>query len=64
MSPKRLSEAAAAQKLGVGKGTLANWRWRKYGPPYLKVGRRIEYLDTDLEEWRAAQRHDPGEAAS
>jgi hypothetical protein len=64
MNPKHLGEAAAAKKLGVSKGTLANWRWRKYGPPFLKIGRRIEYLDSDIEEWRTAQRQDPSQFAA
>jgi hypothetical protein len=64
MNPKYLGEAAAAKKLGISRGTLANWRWRKYGPPFLKIGRRIEYLDTDLEAWRTAQRQDPTQPAA
>jgi hypothetical protein len=57
--PKRLSEAQAAKKLGQSPRTLANWRSRSFGPPYLKIGKRIEYLDTDIDAWRLAQRHDP-----
>jgi len=48
----------------VSKGTLRNWRWRKYGPAYLKVGRKIEYLQSDIDAWRLAQRNDPESAAS
>jgi Helix-turn-helix domain len=57
----RLSEEEASEKLGVTKGTLANWRWRHYGPPYRKIGRRIEYLNTDIDDWCDAQRRDPSE---
>jgi hypothetical protein len=59
--PNVLSEAEAAERLGVSKGTLANWRWRKYGPAFLKVGGRVEYVEEDVEEWRLAQRRDPSE---
>jgi predicted DNA-binding transcriptional regulator AlpA len=64
MNPKHLTEVQTAKKLGVSKGTLANWRWRKYGPPFLKIGRRIEYLDSDIDEWRKAQRQDPTQPAA
>jgi hypothetical protein len=64
MGSKRLSEAQAAEKLGVTKATLANWRWRKYGPPYLKIGRRIEYVDGDITAWEESQKTDPSEAVS
>ena len=56
-------EAQAAKKLGISPGTLRNWRWRKYGPSYEKVGKRIEYLESDIEDWRRAQRRDPSSAA-
>lgn len=65
MAPQTpLDETKAAKRLGVTKGTLANWRSRKYGPPYLKVGRRVEYFEADLDAWRAAQRRDPAELAA
>ncbi len=52
-----------AERLGITKGTLANWRWRHYGPPFLRIGGRIEYRQIDVDEWRDAQREDPAEAA-
>jgi hypothetical protein len=57
--PKRLTDVQAGKKLGVSPTTLANWRARKFGPPYLKIGRKVEYLADDIEAWRLAQRHDP-----
>ena len=63
MTPdKRLNEDRAAEQLGVTKGTLANWRFQKKGPPYLKVGRRVEYLQSDIDAWRTAQRRVPAES--
>ena len=53
---KYLTEKAAAKRLRVKPGTLANWRWRKYGPPYIKVGRKVEYHVDDIEAWKADQR--------
>jgi predicted DNA-binding transcriptional regulator AlpA len=54
-----MSEAETAQVLGVSKATLANWRWRTYGPEYLKIGRRVEYVRSDVQRWRLAQRRNP-----
>lgn len=62
--PEPIGETEAAKRLGVSKGTLANWRWRRYGPAYLKVGRRIEYQPSDIQAWRIAERRDPSEAAA
>lgn len=59
-----LDETEAAEELGVTKATLANWSWRRHGPAFLKIGRRVMYLANDVDDWRMAQRHDPSEAAS
>jgi len=53
---KYLSEKATAKRLGVKVGTLANWRWRGYGPAFFKVGRRVEYLQHDVDDWKRRQR--------
>lgn len=45
---KTLGEKEAAELLGVAAKTLQGWRWRKTGPAYLKIGRRIRYRITDL----------------
>lgn len=31
--------------------TLANWRARKIGPRYTKVGKAVLYLEDDLDSW-------------
>lgn len=59
INPGELTEMEAAELLSVTKATLANWRWRGYGPSYLKIGRRVVYLRTDLEEWSTGQRVEP-----
>jgi len=61
---KALSETEAAGLLGLTVKTLATWRSKGLGPPYRKIGRRVEYTDTDFDEWRQAQRCDPAEAAA
>ena len=50
-----VSPEDTAERLGNTPETLANWRWRGTGPPYVLVGRRIRYRLTDLAEWLDAQ---------
>ena len=33
------------------RGTLAQWRSRGIGPPYIRYGNRILYLGADLNAW-------------
>jgi predicted DNA-binding transcriptional regulator AlpA len=40
-----------AKAFGFSRGTLANWRSKKYGPKYYKVNRKILYRFTDVEKW-------------
>ena len=43
---------------------LAQWRHRMVGPPWVKIGRKVAYLGTDLNAWIAAQRTDPNSEAA
>jgi hypothetical protein len=38
---------------------LAQWRHKKMGPPYYKLGRKIIYRGADLNAWAEAQRVEP-----
>ena len=51
MVPKEIENA-----YGIPVGTLANWRYRKVGPKYYKISRKVFYLVRDFEEWF---RHNP-----
>lgn len=53
---KFLSAAEVSQRWGgaVSTGTLANWRTKKKGPPYQKLGSKVRYPVAQLEEWEAA----------
>ena len=46
-----LSASEVAAYLGVPIKTLYRWRYRREGPPALRVGRHIRYRRTDLEDW-------------
>jgi hypothetical protein len=48
-----------AGELGMAVITLAIWRMRQKGPPYVAVGRKILYSRTTVKEWIASQVHKP-----
>jgi len=48
-----LTSTQAAEYLGVQPQTLAQWRWRKTGPAFVKVGRLVRYEAESLEAWLA-----------
>jgi hypothetical protein len=43
---------------------LAQWRHRRVGPAFIRIGRRIGYHGTDLNAYLAAQRTDPSTEAA
>ena len=64
--PKRLNTEQAAEFIGVSAGTLPVWRCNgRYRLPYVKVGRKVFYLEDDLIEWlerRKVNRNEPESA--
>jgi len=50
-----LSERETSSDTGVPLKTLQYWRWAGHpdGPPFIKVGRRVYYRQSDLELWIA-----------
>ena len=54
--PAKLNRADAADYIGVQKSTLATWASTGGGPPFIKVGRKVVYLQTDLDAWIASRR--------
>lgn len=45
----RLSNAEAADYLGLKTATLNKWRVYGDGPPFIKIGRIIQYRKSDLD---------------
>ncbi|MBW1595890.1 AlpA family transcriptional regulator [Streptomyces sp. JJ38] len=41
----------AAEYLGISPNTLYVWRHRRQGPPSFRMGRRVMYRITALDEW-------------
>jgi Helix-turn-helix domain len=54
-----LTEADAAAWLGLKVATLRAWRHRSKGPAFVRLGRAVGYLSTDLDEFLRANRHAP-----
>lgn len=48
-------EVEARWRGAITAGTLANWRSKKIGPPFVKFRSRVLYLISDLEAWEAEQ---------
>lgn len=46
-----------ATYLGVPVKTLYAWRYRREGPPALRVGRHLRYRWSDIDRWVSEQLH-------
>ena len=51
-----MTDVEVGARLGVAVTTLQQWRHRKTGPPFVKVGRMVRYHKGDVEAWFAASR--------
>jgi predicted DNA-binding transcriptional regulator AlpA len=49
--PKVVSAKVAARYVGLSSSTLAKLRLNGNGPTYCKLGRRVLYRPTDLDQW-------------
>ena len=48
---KLLTPLEVSALIGIPVATLAQWRYRKYGLPYLRIGRLVRYSRTDVESF-------------
>ena len=55
MLPQYLSPKELSKRLSVGVDVLAQWRWLKKGPPFIRIGigrrKLVRYSDLDVSEW-------------
>lgn len=58
---ERYDTEAAAEKLGVASQTLCNWRHKRKGPAYYKIGDRVYYSREDIDRFIKSGRVDPNE---
>ena len=54
MTVKHLNQVELSRRWSLSPRTLERWRWLRQGPNYLKVGGRIVYRLTDVEDFEAA----------
>lgn len=55
IAPVFLTSDQAAAYLGVKPRLMENWRWRKVGPAFVKVGNRLRYRLDDLQSFVSAK---------
>ncbi len=48
-----LTSAEVANRYGWHRGTLANWRCKGVGPPYVRFGGRVYYRTSAIDEFLA-----------
>ena len=51
MDNKILTTKQFSKEYGLPEGSLANMRWRKIGPRYYKLNKKIIYRRADIEAW-------------
>jgi predicted DNA-binding transcriptional regulator AlpA len=56
------TQRATADYLHTSPRTLEDWRYRRTGPPYMRVGGQIRYRRADVDAWLATQTVAVGEA--
>lgn len=49
--PRFMTSDQAAEYLGVRPRLMENWRWRKCGPNFVKVGNSVRYTREDLDSF-------------
>lgn len=54
-----LTETQVAKMTKFALPTLRNWRFRKEGPPYFKIGKSVRYGLHDLLKFMAEHRINP-----
>jgi excisionase family DNA binding protein len=48
---KALTERQVAEQLGLSVATLRAWRHRGKGPRFLRLGRSVRYVPSDVDEF-------------
>ena len=51
MDKKLLTPEEVCQLTGIPTATLSQWRYRKIGIPYLRIGRLVRYDTADVESF-------------
>ncbi|REJ93214.1 MAG: DNA-binding protein [Planctomycetota bacterium] len=54
--PPKVNRQGAADYVGASYATMCSWATKGGGPPFIKVGAKVWYLISDLDEWIASRR--------
>ena len=52
-----ITAAVAAASLSLTENALAKMRLSGDGPPFVKIGRRVRYKQSDVQDWLDARRY-------
>ena len=50
-----LTPDQVAERYQVSLDTLKEWRYRRRGPEFLRIGKRVRYREADLLRWEQEQ---------
>jgi predicted site-specific integrase-resolvase len=50
-----LTPDQVAERYQVSLDTLKEWRYRRRGPEFLRIGKRVRYREADLLRWEREQ---------
>ncbi len=53
---RHLTQLDLARRWRLSTRTLERWRWLRYGPAYLRLGKVVVYRREDVEAFEAPQR--------
>ena len=57
MDTRHLNPFQLARRWGVTSKTLQNWRCKRRGPPFLKIGGHVLYRQDDIEQFESKNYH-------
>ena len=52
---RHLNQIELSYRLGVSCRTLERWRWQGVGPKFIKIGGRVKYRLSDIEEFEQSR---------
>ena len=58
-SPIALTEAEVARRLSLSTATLRAWRLRGQGPRFVRLGRAVRYVASDVQDFLDANTVEP-----
>jgi predicted DNA-binding transcriptional regulator AlpA len=54
-----LTPRQASEITGMSEAWFTKQRWKRKGPPFIRIGRAVRYVETELLQWLAERRVRP-----